>query len=347
MSESRVTTFDATASRVAPARAGTQVHAGVPARPRVREDANAAVQVTLAPLLAQRFAARALELPGARRVAGAHAGPHASRFRGRGVDYLESRGYQPGDDIRNMDWRVTARSGRPHTKLFQEERERSVLLVLDHAASMRFGTRRCFKSVQAAQAAALLAWTATRGGDRIGAVAFGSGLDAEVRPGGGPRGVLRCVRALVEWDAAARAHADAANGGLAAALERTRRLARPGSFTLVFTDGFSTDEAASAPLAKLAQHGDVAVILVSDPLELAAPPPGRYAVLADGARRLFDFAGNARDRNWIDAFAAHRRLLADTCKRLGVPLLPLSTADEPVRALGGLLRAFTPQRRAR
>ncbi len=301
--------------------------------------------MTLAPLLAQRFAARALELPGARRVAGAHAGPHTSRFRGRGVDYLESRTYHPGDDIRNMDWRVTARSGRPHTKLFQEERERSVLLLLDHAASMRFGTRRCFKSVQAAQAAALLAWAATRGGDRIGAVAFGSGLDAEIRPGGGPRGVLHCLRALTQWDAAARTQTTSSE--LSGALERTRRLARPGSFTVVLTDGFSADEAIAAPLAKLAQHGDVAVILVSDPLEIAAPPPGRYAVLADGARRLFEFAGSARDREWTDAFASRRQVLVATCKRLGVPLLPLSTTDEPARVLAGLVRAFAPQRRAR
>lgn len=327
-------TPDATAAFAVPARAAAPARAD-------------AVQVTLAPLLAQRFAARALELPGARRVAGAHAGPHPSRFRGRGVDYLESREYQPGDDIRNMDWRVTARSGRAHTKLFQEERERSVLLVLDHGAAMRFGTRRCFKSVQAAQAAALLAWTATRGGDRVGAVAFGSGLDAEVRPGGGPRGVLRCLRALVDWDAAARAAMPMDDAGtLFPALERTRRLARPGSFTLLLTDGFGATADIAAPLAKLAQHGDVAAIVLSDPLELAAPPPGRYAVLADGARRLFDFGGTSDDE-WSATFAAHRQVLVDACKRLGVPMLPLSTADEPARALSGLLRTLAPQRRGR
>ena len=305
---------------------------------------DAATCVTLAPLLAQRFAARALDLPGARRVAGAHAGPHASRFRGRGVDYLESRTYQAGDDIRNIDWRVTARSGRVHTKLFQEERERSVLLVLDHSASMRFGTRRQFKSVHAAQAAALLAWVATRGGDRVGAVGFGSGIDAEVRPGGGPRGTLRCLRALAEWDALARTQTTQ-NGNLSMALERTRRLARPGSFSVILSDGFSADEASAAPLSKLAQHGDVAVIQLCDPLELMAPPAGRYAVLADGERRIFEFGQNARDAAWSEAFRIRRQLLADMCRRAGVRVLPLSTADEPQRVLAGLLRAFAPQRR--
>jgi uncharacterized protein (DUF58 family) len=308
--------------------------------------ADAAVTVTLAPLLAQRFAARALDLPGARRATGAHAGPHASRFRGRGVDYQESRAYQPGDDIRNIDWRVTARSGRPHTKLFQEERERSVLLVADQGPSMRFGTRRCFKSVQAARAAALLAWVATRGGDRVGAVGFGSGIDAEVRPGGGPRGALRCLRALVEWDAQARHVAETAEGGLAQALDRTRRLARPGSFSVIFSDGFSADDSVAAPLSKLAQHGDVAVVQLADPLELAAPPPGRYAVQADGARRLFEFGAPARDEAWADAFRRRRAALALACRRFGVPVLTLSTADDPQRGLAGLLRAFSAVRRA-
>ena len=118
---------------------------------------NNAIQVQLDDLLAMRLrAARLAQL--AQRVAGSHAAVHASRFRGRGVDYAESRVYQPGDDIRQMDWRVTARTGRPHTKLFTEERERSVLVVLNCNPSMRFGTRLRFKSVQAARAAALLAW---------------------------------------------------------------------------------------------------------------------------------------------------------------------------------------------
>src|SRR5471032_501120 len=128
------------------------------------------VHVNLDELIALRLRARRLARPAAR-VGGSHAATQVSRFRGRGVDYVESREYQPGDDIRQMDWRVTARSGRPHTKLFQEEREQSILLIIDTNPSMRFGTRARFKSVQAARTAALLAWASVQSGDRVGAVA--------------------------------------------------------------------------------------------------------------------------------------------------------------------------------
>src|SRR5215468_1050770 len=98
------------------------------------------VRVELDELVLLRLRARRLARPEPR-VGGQRAATHVSRFRGRGVDYAESRNYQPGDDIRQMDWRVTARTGRPHTKVFQEEREQSILLIVDANASMRFGTR--------------------------------------------------------------------------------------------------------------------------------------------------------------------------------------------------------------
>src|SRR5215475_10735069 len=106
------------------------------------------VRVDLAELIAMRLQASRFERAARKRVVGSRGAAHASRLRGRGVDYAESRNYQPGDDLRQMDWRVTARTGRPHTKLFQEERERNVILVVSHNASMRFGTRVRFKSVQ-------------------------------------------------------------------------------------------------------------------------------------------------------------------------------------------------------
>lgn len=308
-----------------------------------RPAAIAAVQVQLDDLITQRIAARSLVLAASRKVATAQAGIKTSRFRGRGVDYVESRGYQPGDDIRSMDWRVTARTGRAHTKVFQEERERSVLLLLDHAPSMHFGTRRCFKSVQAARAAALIAWSAVRGGDRVGALGFGSGVTGEVRPAGGPRGVLHCLRALADWDALARVERAAAPVPLSAALERARRLARPGSLIVLLTDGFSADAAAEAPLARLAAHGDVRVLLLTDALELAAPPRGRYPVDLAGTRRWLEFGGSA-DTQWTGAFRRHRQLLLDHCKRLGIPTTALDTRDDVSRSLAPLGLALATRR---
>jgi uncharacterized protein (DUF58 family) len=288
------------------------------------------VRVDLDELIAMRLRARRFARPVAR-VSGGHAATHASRFRGRGVDYVESRAYQPGDDIRQMDWRLTARSGRPHTKLFQEEREQSVLLILDHNPSMRFGTRVRFKSVQAARAAAFVAWAAVQGGDRVGAVGFGPGLNAEVRPSGGPRGALRVLRALVEWDRIATA--GGSGEPLSSALQRAHRLAHPGTRVVLFTDGFAADAAAEGPLSLLAEHCDVATALLSDPLEQIAPPPARYALRSDSGRVMVDLV-DARTRvRWPHLFAERRAILTGMLQRRALRSVVLDTRSEPDAAL--------------
>lgn len=292
------------------------------------------IHVNLDELIALRLRARRLARPAAR-VGGSHAATHVSRFRGRGVDYVESRAYQPGDDIRQMDWRVTARTGRPHTKLFQEEREQSILLIVDANAGMRFGTRVRFKSVQAARTSALVAWAAVQGGDRIGALGFGPGLNAEVKPGGGPRGALRVLRALAEWDAIT-----AAGGAvvpLSQALRRAHRLARPGSRVLLLTDGFSADAAAESSLAMLAEHCDVAALILSDPLERHAPPPARYALHTESGQMLLDFAAARTRARWPQLFAERRQGLIDMLKRRGLGSTLLDTSAEPEPALARLL----------
>lgn len=295
---------------------------------------NSAVHVNLDDLIALRLRARRLARPSAR-VGGSHAATHVSRFRGRGVDYVESRAYQPGDDIRQMDWRVTARTGRPHTKLFQEEREQSILLLVDANPSLHFGTRVRFKSVQAARAGALVAWAAVQGGDRIGAIGFGPGLNAEVRPGGGPRSALRVLRALAQWDAISAT--DGAPAPLSQALQRARRLARPGSRIILLTDGFSADPAVEAPLSLLAEHCDVAALLLSDPLERQPPPPARYALRSDSGQVLLDFSAARTRIRWPQLFSERRQGLIDMLKRRGLGWTYLETSAEPEPALARLL----------
>ena len=304
---------------------------------------NNAIQVQLDDLLAMRLrAARLAQL--AQRVAGSHAAVHASRFRGRGVDYAESRAYQPGDDIRQMDWRVTARTGRPHTKLFTEERERSVLVVLNCNPSMRFGTRLRFKSVQAARAAALLAWATALSGDRIGAIGYGPGLNAEVKPGGGVRGALRCLRAFVEWDATTRGAKDSVP--LSQALQRARRLAHPGTQVILFTDGFDYDEAAEPALTMLAEHCDVAAVILSDPLEHVAPPPARYALQGESGPVLIDFSAQQTRARWPAWFEEQRGGFLAMLKRRALNSTVLDTSAEPEAALRSLLGLDARKKRA-
>jgi uncharacterized protein (DUF58 family) len=302
-----------------------------------------AIQVQLDDLLAMRQgAARLAQL--AQRVAGSHAAVHASRFRGRGVDYAESRAYQAGDDIRQMDWRVTARTGRPHTKLFTEERERSVLAVLSCNPSLRFGTRVRFKSVQAARAAALLAWATALSGDRFGAIGYGPGLNAEVKPGGGMRGALRCLRAFVEWDEITRGANESVP--LSQALQRAQRLARPGTQVILFTDGFDCDEAAEPALSLLANHCDVAAVILSDPLEHVAPPPARYALQGEGGPVLLDFAEQRTRARWPVWFEEQRAAFVAMLKRRLLNSIVLDTSAEPETALRSLLGLDARKKRA-
>ncbi|MEO8802823.1 MAG: DUF58 domain-containing protein [Rudaea sp.] len=292
------------------------------------------IDVELAELIAMRQRASRFARP-PQRVSGGRAATHESRFRGRGVDYVESRNYQPGDDIRQMDWRVTARTGRPHTKLFQEEREQSTFLLVDCNACMRFGTRKRFKSVQAARTAALIAWAAVLGGDRVGALGFGPNLNAEVKPGGGSRGALRVLRALAQWDALSRG--DAAPVALSQALQRAHRLARPGCRIVLLTDGFSADAEAQAPLSMLAAHCEVVTILISDPLEQAAPPPARYAMRSESGLVTLDFAAAKTRKQWLELFARRRERMIDMLKRRALRWTQLETQEEPDAALARLL----------
>lgn len=167
-----------------------------PLKPIAPPVAAPGVRVSLQELLALRGEARRLDLAPRGKVLATRSGGHLSPFRGRGMEFDEARIYQPGDDPRNMDWRVTARAGRPHVKLFREERERPLWLLVDQGPAMRFGTRVAFKSVIAAQAAALLAWAAVDRGDRVGGLIFDEQGRFEQKPAARTHGLLPLLQAL-------------------------------------------------------------------------------------------------------------------------------------------------------
>lgn len=287
--------------------------------------------VKLADLVALRGQAMRLRAGGAKTHT-PMAGAHSSQLRGRGMDYAESRVYQAGDDARAIDWRRTARSGRMHTKLFREERERSLLLVVDTHASMRFGTRVRFKSVQAARAAALAAWSAARAGDRVGALSFGAAQDA-VDPHGGDRGVLRVLGALARWDR----QPGRGDELLSAALLRAQRLALPGSRVLLISDGLCVDDVARAALLKLAGRSEVGALIIADALELSAPPPGSYAFETPQGRVQTVLHGSAQRLQFRDVLARGHRSLAALCDDAGVNWRRIASGEDPAPALAALL----------
>ena len=267
------------------------------ARPAMEVEA-AAVDAGVTPRLADLVALRALVQGRRPPRRGRHGvqGHALSNLRGRGMEYAESREYAVGDDARHIDWRLTARSGKAHTKLFQAERERLTLLVADTAPALYFGTRTRFKSVQAARAGALAAWTAVHDGDRIAALR-GGGQDAAVPSASGARGALRVLDALTRWYA--RPPQD--DAGLPVALEHARRLLRPGARVIVLADPASVLAVPVALWAGLGQHHDACVLLLTDPLE-RQPPQARLPFSVEGERVVLELASPAVRQRWQQAF---------------------------------------------
>lgn len=281
-------------------------------------------------LIALRLQAAWLDLH-ARRVPRAPlAGGYRSRFRGRGMDFDESRQYLPGDDIRTIDWRVTARTGIPHTKVFREERERTVLIIVDFSPSMFFGTKVAFKSVIAAQAAAQIGWSAIARGDRIGAlIAAGEG-HSEIRPAAGRRGVLRVLQALVQKSNPQ--HSSVTPISMDDTLLRARRVAKPGSLVIIVSDFYTLGDDAERHLARLCLHNDVVACWVRDPLEYHAPPRGRYAI-SDGAQVANIETGGRASRQYESTLEGAARTIRTIFGGRGIRLIELSTAEDVGAAL--------------
>lgn len=280
--------------------------------------------VALADLIALRGHAAAFPL---RAGIGWSPGGHGRVRRGMGMDFAEARPYQPGDDARHVDWRQTARHGRLYTKLFQEETDRPVRMVVDLGAGMRFGTRRVFKSVQAARLAAWLAWAAVAAGDRVGGVVWDGTGRHDLAPRGRTAGALAWLTALAEAGAA-RPGGDA--GDLSVLLDRPGFGLHAGGLTVIIADFAGLDDRLEARLTALARRSDLLLLHVYDPFE-RLPPPGHYR-LDDGRRRV-DLASEAARHAFGQALLARQAALERLCGRLGAPWLSVSTADDPGEVL--------------
>jgi len=291
------------------------------------------VSVSQAGLIRLAGPARAIAL-NVLRVNSLQTGAYVSRFRGRGMEFDESRPYQPGDDPRSIDWRVTARSTTAYTKLFREERERPVLIAVDLRSSMHFATQGCFKSVNASRAAALLSWAAHHRGDRLGGLIFGDTTHRELKPRLGRRAALRFVHELVEHPDWVRDDSQARNeDALIQAMSALRRVARPGSLVVVISDFAGFSRAAQSYLSSVARHNEVLAVFLSDPLERELPPPGRYRLVSPDDELAIDtYAAPAR-RDYEHAYEERLDALEKFCQRYGVHLMPMSTDDDPVSAL--------------
>ncbi len=300
----------------------------------VSPSAASPVRIDLERLLALR-AAGAVRLPAAGRTAAAGAGGHRSRFRSRGMEFAEVRAYQPGDDVRSIDWRVTARRGQVHTKLFHEEREAPVLLVLDYRRPMFFATRGRFKAVLASELAAMLAWRARADGDRVGGFLFSETGQCALRPSRGQRGVLRLLHQMAAdpaWQRPPHAPFEP-RGRLAQTVQALGHLARPGSRILFLSDFAQWDAAVEQQFALLGRQAQLAFYFIYDPLEAELPAAGSYRV-SDGRSDLV-IATDAPDlrQRYRSRFQDHRQRLQRFCQQQRARFLAVATDRDPVQVL--------------
>ncbi len=260
-------------------------------------------------------------------------GHYLSPFKGRGMEFDEVRPYQAGDDMRTLDWRVMARTGKPHTKLFREERERSVLFWVDYRAPMFFATRGIFKSVMAARAASLLAWSAVHHGDRLGGLIFSEQHHQEMRPQRGKKGVLHFIQSLVEHPAWGNTDTENKADTAIQALMRLRRVAHPGSLIFLISDFRAMGDQAERHLGQLTRHNDVVMLFIHDLLEQNLPPAGLYRV-SDGTKDLsLDTTSKSLRKTYHEKFEQRKTSLQNLCRRYGIYYLPCTTSDDLLSTL--------------
>lgn len=269
-----------------------------------------------------------------------HVGIHRSRFKGRGMDFAESRPYQPGDDIRTIDWRVTARSGKVHTKVFQEEREKPILIWLDLRAPMFFGTRGCFKSVVAAEVTALLLWKTLSEGDRAGGVLQDDAHIQEFKPSRSRSSALHFMRQLADVTCRQpQPHgSQPAEQVLLNSWQRLRRVTEAGTQVFVISDFRAVTAQALSQLAMINRQSQLVLISVRDPFEDQLPHQERLR-LTDGSRHLWV---NLRQSLWRRNYEQRAERLRTHLKKFTdqqrIPLIQLATNDSATERLLKLSR---------
>lgn len=293
--------------------------------------------IQLDELIAARFAARDIKLHQRRKALSLLAGPNKTNFRGRGIDFEEVRAYQPGDDIRTIDWRVTARSGHPYTKLFREERERPLLVVTDQRQGMFFGSQTCFKSVTACYVSALIAWAGLHNNDRIGGLVHGNNGHREIRPRRCRQALLSLANHLYAFNhqLSRDTGVDLDNATtLLQTLTELRRIARPGSAIFLVSDfsGFSPAQHLQH-LHQLARHSEITALFIYDPLERELPPPGQYSVTDGRQRSLIDTASKHQRQLYREHFTTRQEQLQRQLGQLGIPLIGVATDESPLQKL--------------
>lgn len=300
--------------------------------------------LSLEQLIALQKISTGFELTAQRKILSSMSGGHQSSFRGRGMDFDEVRAYQPGDEVKSIDWRVTARTNEVHTKVFKEEKERPIFIIADQSSSLAFGSQTAFKSVTVAYTAALLAWASYRSGDRVGGIIFSDHCHKEIKPKEGKKSILRYLQILAEYnqqlvknniqhtnDNAARAFT------LDDALASLHRVIRPGSLIFILSDFIGFNQQTINNIRLLNRHNDLISFHVSDPLERTAPRKGAYPVSDGSHYGTWKVQSASQRQAYQGLFLRHHQDIKATLLKQGIPLIDISTEDNPVTILNQAL----------
>jgi len=255
-------------------------------------------------------------------------GAHLSRLRGRGMEFDEVRVYQVGDEVSSIDWKVTARKGVTHTKMFREERERPVLICLDYRQSMFFATQGCLKAVMATQVLSLLAWHGVAHGDRLGGLLFSDQEHHEVKPVRGRKGVLKFLHACVQSSAWKKSHGETVQqSSLTEITARLRHVSKPGSLVYMLSDFRGLSEESVANLAQLARHNDVVLISITDPIEKLFPAKGEFPVF-DGKSYFTCYGDKELQQCLAQQYEQRVSLLDQLRNQYGIQHIEFMTDDD-------------------
>jgi uncharacterized protein (DUF58 family) len=285
------------------------------------------VVVTLPELLSLANSAKHLSLSALR--SNVQGGQHESRFLGRGMVFAESRLYQSGDDIRTIDWRVTARTGKAHTKLFSVEKERQVLLGVDMRSTMFFATQGVFKSVQTALLMSYIGWNAIQAGNRLGGLIFDDENLSEFRPALGKKGVLPFLHALAESSILkAKSGRGASESTLDHAIDNLARVAAPGSLIFLASDFRFLSKYGQEALLKLSKHTDICLCFIYDPFEAALPRNGHYPITDGEADMRLDTYAKGSMEEYQRQFVERRRKVRSLALNRHIFFMECSTAED-------------------
>lgn len=286
------------------------------------------ITASLADLIALKQAAEAFA---SRRVKSKHLseGAYSSLCLGKGMDFSEIRHYQPGDEIRHMEWRVMARTGKPHIKLFQEERERPIFLLLDFNPSLFFGTRFALKSVIAAELAALLSWRALKQGDRISAFLFSEKDSQFFASRGKKSALLPLLKRLSDYTELVFQERQKTLP-LSQALSQCQRLVKPGSWVFIISDFYHWDDKSAFYLHQLQEKAKIFAYHLCDPLELATPAAACYPISNGQEEKLW----NLDDRQAQQYYSEYCKMrivnLQTALKRLSIPYFQVVSGSDLV-----------------